>query len=116
MDNLKSKLVGVPSSDNLKSKLLGMPSSDNLFESNIKNNASKIFYKNISKKIITNERITKENIINNDSSIHVNNEFFKKSNNPKFNTNDYALINSLNKSKIVAKISKGGISGQNYKN
>lgn len=85
--------------DNLKSKLIGAPSSGNLFDSD-KKNSKKILTKNISKKII-NDRNNNQNTSN--ESLQIHNENMQKSNNLKIN--DY-LSNNLNKSKIVAKLSK----------
>lgn len=97
----------------MKSKLIGVPSSGNLFDTNVKKNAvNKMFYKNFTKKL-TNEKISKENTAN--DSIHLKSDLIKKTSSGNINTNDY-VINSMNKSKIVAKISRSVLNSQNFKN
>ena len=90
-------------------KLIAVPSSGNLFD-NDKKHTNKILYKNISKKIIA-ERNSKQN--NSNDSFQIKNEIIKKCNN--ININEY-MTSSLNKSKLVAKISKGVLNNQSYKN
>lgn len=99
--------------DNVKSRLIGVPSSGNLFDTSMKkSNVNKMIYKNFTKKL-TNERISKQNTSN--DSIHIKSEFIKKTSNGNIITNDN-ITNSINKSKIVAKIYKGVVSNHNLKN
>lgn len=99
--------------DNLKSRLIGVPSSGNLFDTSMKkSNVNKIMYKNLTRKV-TNERISKENT--SIDSIHLKSEFIKKTSNGNIITNDN-ITNSINKSKIVAKIHRGIVSSNNLKN
>jgi hypothetical protein len=111
LSNIKNKEFN--KIDNLKSKLIGVPSSGNLFDSSIKkNNENKMMYKNLSRKL-TSERISKENISN--DSIHIKSQFIKRTSVGNIITNDN-VTNSINKSKIVAKIYKGVVSNHNLKN
>ena len=97
--------------DNLNSRLIGVPSSGNLFDSSIrKSNASKFINKNLARKL-TNERISKENTSN--DSIHVKSEFMKKKSDGNIITKDN-VTNSINKSKIARIYSR--VSYHNFKN
>lgn len=99
--------------DNLKSKLIGVSSSGNLFDSSIKkSNVNKMIYKTLAKKS-TRERISKENTCN--ESIHIKSEFIKKTSIGSIITNENNS-NSINKSRVVAKIFKDVVSNHNFKN
>jgi len=88
--------------NNTKSKLIAAPSAGNLFDSNMKRNPNKIIYKNITRK--TSE------ISNSNDSIKIKNDLVKK-NYSTVNNSEY-MMKSINKGKLVSKISRQ----QSYKN
>jgi len=98
--------------DNLKSRLIGVPSSGDLFDTSMrKSNVNKMIYKNITKKMNI-EKISKENTSN--DSINIKSEFIKKTSFGDIITNDN-MKNSINKSMIVAKI-RGVVSNNHHNN